>query len=473
MPCVARLGTCANPKNLMNDTLNTVSVTDSTVSTEAAFLAFHEMTPDGFMMFQPIRSDDDTITDFEWTFVNKAAGRIVGRDPDDLLGKHLLIEMPGNKDEGLFDAYVSVIETGQTWQNEFHYQHGSIKAWFRTTATRSGDTLTVSFADISEVRKNDERLRHLIDGVLAFVGVLSLDGTLLEANQPAVAAAGVDRSQLIGRPFWDCFWWDVGSATKNRLRAAVADAARGERVRYDAEIQVAGGQRIWIDFQIAPVIDSDGRVAELIPSGVDITERKHAEAHKELLIKELSHRVKNTLATIQSITGQSIRSSASMDDFRSKFSARLHAIAGSHDLLVKFDHQDVPLAALIRGQVLQYAPDESCLVIEGNDSLLPGDVAHSLGLVLHELATNASKYGAFSNGTGKVTVSWQIQTDDAARTLYLTWVERGGPVVEKPTRRGFGTSLIQRSLAADGNDAEIAYDPEGVSCRLVVNLNEH
>ena len=454
----------------MNENLTHPPVFGGLVSAEDAFLAFHEMTPDGFMMFRPVKGDDKQIIDFEWTFSNRAAGKIVGRDPAQLLGKHLLVEMPGNKDEGLFDAYVSVMKTGQTWQNEFHYNHGQINAWFRTTATRAGDTLTLSFADISEVRKNDEKRRHLIDSVLAFVGVLSLDGTLLEANKPAVAAAGVDRSQLIGKPFWDCVWWDVGADTKTRLKAAVATAASGERVRYDAEIQVAGGARIWIDFQIAPVFDASGQVTELIPSGVEITERKHAEAHKELLIKELSHRVKNTLATIQSLTGQSIRSSETMEDFRTKFSARLRAISASHDLLVQFDHQALPLVALVRGQVLQYAPDEDRLIINGADSLVPGEVAHSLGLVLHELATNASKYGAFSTATGTVTVSWHIERDDTGRKLVLSWVERGGPHVAQPTRQGFGTRLIQRSLGGDGNDAVINYEAEGVSCRLVVDL---
>ncbi len=158
-------------------------------SAECAFLAFHDMTPDGFMMFRPVR-EAGKIVDLEWTFVNKAAGNIIGREPAELIGKHLLVEMPGNKDEGLFDAYTRVIETGQTWQNEFHYDHGDITAWFRTTATKSGDGLALSFADISESRAGEERLKSLIDGVLAFVGVLSLDGILLEANEPAIAAAG-------------------------------------------------------------------------------------------------------------------------------------------------------------------------------------------------------------------------------------------------------------------------------------------
>lgn len=448
----------------------TKTVGQSAITAEDAFLAFHDLTPDGFMMFRPLRDDDGRIVDLEWTFVNKAAGNIVGREPEDLIGRHLLVEMPGNKDEGLFDAYVSVIETGQTWQSEFHYDHGGITAWFRTTATRSGDGLALSFADISEIRKGDERLRDLIDGVLAFVGVLSLDGTLLEANEPAVAAAGGDRDLVIGRPFWDCYWWDIGQPTKDRLKQAIATAARGKRVRYDAEIRVVGDQRLWIDFQIAPVFDSAGKVTELIPSGVDITERKRSEAHRELLINELSHRVKNTLATIQSIAGQTSKSADSIDDFRDSFNARLRALAASHELLVEFDHEVVPLTALVEGQVRPYAADEARLRIEGTDILLPGEIAHSLGLILHELAANASKYGALSTETGNVTVSWRVEAAKDTPNLVLDWVERDGPEVKQPTRRGFGTRLIERSLASNDDSSEVRYDPEGISCRLVMAL---
>jgi two-component system CheB/CheR fusion protein len=211
---------------------------------EAAFVAFQNITPDGFMMFRPVRSNGGTIVDLEWAFVNAAAGRIVDRMPEDLVGKRLLVEMPANKQAGLFDAYVGVIETGETWQQEFFYDHGGITAWFRTTAVKAGDGLALSFADISEIRKGDERLRNLIDSVLAFVGVLSLDGTLLEANEPAVAAAGVDRDALIGQPFWDCYWWSFDAATQARLQQAVETAAGGKRVRYDAEIRISGDRRI-------------------------------------------------------------------------------------------------------------------------------------------------------------------------------------------------------------------------------------
>ena len=333
-----------------------------------------------------------------------------------------------------------------------------------TTEPERGGMSAASSTPHSE----NERLRALMDSVLAFVGVLSPSGVLLEANEPAVAAAGLGRDELIGQPFWDCYWWAFDEPTRQCLREAVAKAARGERVRYDAEIRVVGDGRLWIDFQIVPMFDADGNVTELIPSGVDITERKQAEAHRELLLKELSHRVKNTLAALQSMAGQTLRSAASSEEFRSAFGARLSAIAASHDLLVKSNHENVRLLDLIRGQVLPYAGSPDQLVLEGRNLLLPGDAAHSLGLVLHELATNAAKYGALSSKEGTVAIRWSARDGDLSALLFK-WKESGGPPVEPPKRTGLGTRLIERSLIADGEESpRLDFDRDGLSARFVL-----
>ena len=188
------------------------------------------------------------------------------------------------------------------------------------------------------------------------------------------------------------------------------------------------------------------------------------------MVQELSHRVKNTLATIQSIAGQTSRTADTMEEFRSSFNARLRSISASHDLLVKFDHRRLPLIALIQDQVLPYAADEARLKLVGDDVMMGGQIAHSMGLVLHELASNASKYGALSTDKGQVTVEWQLKDQVAKRVLLLTWTERGGPTVPKPTRQRFGTRLIERSMRTGSDKAELSYDPLGFSCRLEMVL---
>ena len=330
------------------------------------------------------------------------------------------------------------------------------------------------WASAESLEEDNDRLRLLMDSVLAFVGVLSPDGVLLEANEPAVAAAGVPRDQLIGCPFWDCYWWSFDAATQDRLRAAVAAAAKGEKVRYDAEIRVAGDHRLWIDFQIVPVADADGRVVELIPSGVDITERKRSEENRELLMNELSHRVKNTLASIQAIAGQTLRNDPKPGAFKEAFNARLRSIAASHDLLVASNHECAGMVELLKWQIGPYLGTPSRLILEGDDVQLPGNAVHTLGLALHELATNAAKYGALSNGDGTVTVRWTPIEDDNGTgkpALDFAWTERGGPEVRPPDREGFGTRLIGRSLGlAGGTDAPIVYDPEGIRVRFTLPL---
>jgi len=139
-----------------------------------------------------------------------------------------------------------------------------------------------------ELESREAELRRVIDNMLNFVGVLDSEGTLLEANRTAVAAAGIDRGDVIGKPFWECYWWSYDSAVAAKLRKAVGEALRGVTVRYDTEVRMAGGNLMTIDFMLVPVPDADGKITHLIPSGVDISERKAAERK----LAELSERLK-------------------------------------------------------------------------------------------------------------------------------------------------------------------------------------
>jgi PAS domain S-box-containing protein len=577
----------------------------------------------------------------------------------------------------------------------------------------------------------DDRLRYVLDNVVAFVGALTPSGILTDANEPALRAAGLAREDVIGKPFWDCYWWNHDPAVQEALRDAVRRAAAGEKVRYDAEIRVANDERMIIDFQLSPHFGADGQVDELIPSGVDISqhkaseravrasrdtfqrlvqdspfgvyavdadfrlylvsdgaqkvfenvrpligrdfadilrtiwpepfaseaiglfrhtldtgepyhapstverrqdignvesydwkiervalpdgrpgvvchfydlsereqheaalresearfratfenaavgiahvapdggwlrvnqklcdivgyspeelnclsfqdithpedlnvdleqvqrvldgdideydiekryirkdgtaiwikltvgciredagavqyfisviedisEQKAAQDQQRLLVNELNHRVKNSLATIQAMASHTMRNAETVEAFREAFTGRLRAIAAAHDSI--FDHGAgrAELRALILRQLDVYgAAGSERLALEGPETRLSAAQAHGLGLIVHELATNASKYGALSNEAGKIHIAWSPSVKDGTRLVTINWTESGGPPVSAPTRKGFGSRLIESTLEHSlGGSAAIQYEPEGLHGVLTVPVDE-
>jgi len=199
----------------------------------------------------------------------------------------------------------------------------------------------------------------------------------------------------------------------------------------------------------------------------DITERKRAEETRRLLIGELNHRVKNTLATVQAIAAQGLRHSTSPAEFQHTFTGRLQALARAHSLLSSSVWESAGLRHLIEQQLAIGAIARERLSLDGPDIRLAPEPALRFALVLHELATNAHKYGALSNDTGTVALSWSLD----GGFLSLHWVERGGPPVSLPEKSGFGTRLIRNSLAPDGGTVSIDFPPEGVRASLTMAVD--
>lgn len=204
----------------------------------------------------------------------------------------------------------------------------------------------------------------------------------------------------------------------------------------------------------------------------EIAERREAEKHRELLINELNHRVKNTLATVQSVAAQTLRTSAVDLEVRSRLDARLIALSDAHNLLTERHWEG---ATLDRVAAMALRPlrseREDRFEVEGPEVQLSPKTALAIAMALHELATNAIKYGALSNETGRVTLRWQVDEDGDGPRLRLLWEERGGPPVTPPTRKGFGTRLIERGLAAElGGAVRLAYPAGGAVCSIETPL---
>jgi two-component sensor histidine kinase len=207
---------------------------------------------------------------------------------------------------------------------------------------------------------------------------------------------------------------------------------------------------------------------------VDISHHKQAEARQQLLINELNHRVKNTLATVQSIASHTHRGAASPEAFRKTFDARLMALSKAHNLLTSRHWEGAGLQAILQQELAAHrGAGEPSIALTGEEITLGPRAALTLAMVFHELATNAAKYGALSAAAGDLTVSWTLKGEPPHRRLELVWIETGGPRVDPPRRRGFGSRLIERSITGElRGRIRVDYRPKGLSCLIEIPLSE-
>ncbi|AWN53776.1 PAS domain-containing protein [Methylobacterium sp. 17Sr1-1] len=261
---------------------------------------------------------------------------------------------------------------------------------------------------------------------------------------------------------------------RTRIEAALADLLAGEsEYRTEFRIRPDGSSQRWVSAQAIVQRDAGGRARRVIGIHQEVTERKRAEEHLRLLVHELNHRVKNTLATVQSIAMQSLRGldGPQAAGAKTAFEARLIALARVHDVLTRESWEGAELAEVVKDALapLDGPGAPSRFAVGGPALRLPPRIALSIAMALHELATNAVKYGALSVPAGKVALSWSV----ADGCLSLRWQESGGPPVVPPTRTGFGSRLIERSLARElDGTVSLSFPREGVVCTIVAPLAE-
>jgi two-component sensor histidine kinase len=252
------------------------------------------------------------------------------------------------------------------------------------------------------------------------------------------------------------------------LREAWASFVKGAK-SYEAEFRIVrpNGEIRWCTGTAAASTDKDGRVIRVSGVTVDITERKQAEERQNLLAREVDHRAKNALALAQSIVrltrGENVAS------YIRAVEGRINALARVHTVLSLSSWQGAEIRKLIDEEIAPYAMGEQIVLSGPEVQLLPA-TAQTVALGLHELVTNSAKYGALSAQSGRLAVNWENQSD----LLKLVWTETGGPRVEKPATRGFGTRSVIASIESQlGGKAEFDWRPEGLVCRLSVPLSPH
>ena len=292
---------------------------------------------------------------------------------------------------------------------------------------------------------------------------LATSGALIAYNDAAVALFGA-RVEAGEVSVAELFPEEEAS----RLTQLIGRAASGETLS-QIEFPLGRGEDRprYLELSVAPVHNEAGAIASVSVTARDISERKAGEERQRLLISELNHRVKNTLAIVQGLAQQSFKGERSSADERAAFASRLAALAAAHNLLTQKSWESVELADLAKSALEACGADESRLVIAGPRVVLPPQNAVSLAIAFHELCTNAIKYGALSTEVGCVEVRWTIEGHDADQRLLLQWIESGGPPVEAPTHRGFGLRMIERGLASElGGTVAVEFDRGGLVCRI-------
>lgn len=251
---------------------------------------------------------------------------------------------------------------------------------------------------------------------------------------------------------------------------AIAEAIR-TKAPFELEHRVlrVDGTLGWTHSRAIPLFDDDGEVLEWFGTASDVTQRRRHEEHQRLLVNELNHRVKNTLATVQSIATQTLRNTADHEQAREQINARLIALSKAHDILTRTSWEGAPLRQIVTEATAAHDSEHGPRFdIEGPDVWVSAKSALALAMALHELCTNAVKYGALSNERGRVRIEWEVDgPDDGAQQLRMRWSEAGGPPVSAPVRRGFGSRLIERGLGQDlGGAVRVEFPPAGLTCTI-------
>jgi len=297
----------------------------------------------------------------------------------------------------------------------------------------------------------------------------TLEGRITSWNAGAERIFGYRAEEMVGQPITKIIPLELHDQETEIL----AKIRRGERIQhYETERVAKDGRRVDISLSVSPVRDGSGKVVGASKVGRDISDRKRAEKLRRLLTDELNHRVRNTLATVQAIASQSQRLASSPADFVLSFNGRVQALARAHDLLTRNAFRSAEVTDLLREQVLLGRVDDKRISCSGPLLMLDAQTAMHLGLMLHELGTNARKHGALSVANGRLTVGWAMRSHSNGHELLLHWRERGGPRVTVPSGCGFGTSLIEHTVQAHGGDASIHYGAEGVTCEIRMPLGE-
>lgn len=285
------------------------------------------------------------------------------------------------------------------------------------------------------------------------------------ANPAFTRMTGYEAEEVLGRSPRFLQGPGTDRAVLDRLRAAMkaGEMAQGEALSYRKD-----GTTYVVEWLITPVRDTEGRITHWVSAQRDVTGRRAGEDRQALLVRELHHRVKNTLATVQAVLNATMRSSLSVSEFTRALSGRITSLARTHALITEDLAQAASFEGLLRAELDPY-DERGRLTLEGPAVVLPSELAVPVGMALHELTTNALRHGSLAAPTGRLQVAWWVEEGPAGRALRWDWTEHDGPSAPHPTREGFGHRLLNKVLATQTRaEVDVDFAPDGlrVSVRM-------
>ena len=309
---------------------------------------------------------------------------------------------------------------------------------------------------------------------MVFTDAKEPDNPIIFANDSFLRLSKYTRDEVLGQSFNFLMARGTDKAALTRIEGEFKgenhddDSHGGSEIRYRRK----DGSEFWSSLFISPVRDEAGDIIQHFASFTDLTRHKDEQAQSRMLIDELNHRVKNTLATVQSIVSQALRNANDPAAIREAIESRLFALSRSHDLLTRENWQSAGLHDVIDAALEPFGVAngrKERFVVTGRNIRFPPNAAVALGIAFHELATNAVKYGAFSNDHGRIAIEWTVVPSSDGDQLVLHWREKDGPPVMAPAHTGFGSRVIERGLAHELNGSvDLDYRPDGVVCTIDV-----
>nr|WP_281381348.1 PAS domain S-box protein [Microvirga lupini] len=355
-------------------------------------------------------------------------------------------------------------------------QDGDFTADDEAILTQLAQIASVSVENAVQTRaERESRERLWATHEHAGVGIAETNaaGKLLTVNRGLSAITGYSRGELLGLNIFDLIHPDDSGAERDLYERQVA----GELKTYSLEKRSIrkDGSSVWLNVSSTAVFNEQGKFQYSVRVIQDIDERKRFEQRQTLLVRELHHRVRNTLAVVQALASATARTATNMRDFNRSFSSRVAALAKTQTLLTEDYWQTAPLREMLQCELQPFwGSRHERFRLEGPEVNLSADLAIPLSMAFHELTANAAQYGALSVRKGCVAVTWELVVEHGRRELHLAWVEKNGPPVGKPAHSGFGSFLMERVLPAQCNaKAHLSFDPAGLRCEIHIPLVTH